>query len=205
MGAAPAVVQSKNIDATQRNFGSWMDYGRALKRILRGTPALAAAVRTDEVFASHQHHVVTKIELWASVHMFLVTEDEAGRRLAHHFFDQGYEGSQFGDANPESRLVIRLTREVTNGVTASEIKSAMASAGPYRMINNNCTHAGTRGLVAAGAVDRMPSVLLVQAAVVAQFFLMCGGGALAIAAYSLCKRSANDIHVEVEAEQFCAM
>eukprot|EP01048_Picozoa_sp_COSAG05_P014130 COSAG05_NODE_1572_length_4520_cov_2.148157_2_plen_232_part_00 len=175
------------------------EWAKAAGRILFGAsgwsrgPALR--IKVDEAFSGAQQGIIQSIELWAGIHVFLVTQDELGRRMQHHFFDLGFEGTA-GHVAENRRLILLKRQTVTNGVSSEQIKDAMVAAGPYRLLSNNCLHSAKRGLDAAQASAGLPNMMVMQAVIFSMAFLLGGGGAILVCAAVHHKSSADKVDEE---------
>ena len=165
-----------------------------------GFGSAAVPVTVDSAFNSWQHARITSVELWGSFHIFVVTEDEYGRRLAHHFDYSGYTAHAFAASEPgQYRLAKRGVPDAA-GLSALGVQRATVAEGLYTLSSNNCIHAAKRGFSAARLLQGgVKLIFLAQAAVVGGLAVTLGG-TLAAACYLTLTRSSGSWPPILEAE-----
>ena len=90
---------------------------------------------------------VTKIELrGACPHLFLITEDEMGTVVEHHWFEEGFEAKKIRDKQERLKRQ-RLWKRVEvkeERICVRDVKESIVMSGSYRLFSNNCLHAVNR-------------------------------------------------------------
>jgi hypothetical protein len=112
-------------------------------------------ILVDDEFLKWQHARIYSIELWASLHVFLVTEDERGHRIAHHFDYEGYKAEKFSPQFLQYRWLRHMVEDskADKVLSAADIQAASLAAGHYKLFTNNCIHAAYRGLQSTAVVQ----------------------------------------------------